>query len=468
MARQLTLQLSALLAFSLISLHLLSQNDISFPVAERPEAPATLLFDYPTEVDAGAAFVIDCTIKKNRPTAGSTLSFITVPGFAVQPFTLAGAEIESNDNKTTLSWKAIVENPQISFSIKVAVRDLRQGVYPLIAEYSDSHGYRSSRTLAVFVNNPIVEREYVADPFAGKNPYTLTLSFPETVKPKEEFEIKMQLAKGKNTGSAFVMVKMPSAASITLDGYPESFFENGTLMADIPMMPSSPSFEITAHVTNDAQRMAVYPILASVTYDDGFTASWKGFLYTESENAKSKITKSPLPASTIDTTKVFSRLDSLLNAWTATVPAVKSPPQEPKKQQVTVKEMTTKPAEVTPEEKPKPAAITPVEKSKPAAITSVEKPEAEVFKDEIPLIKFYSVQIAASEVPMDNMRSFLQSMGVQEHMYEDYDGTFYRYFVGRFGTTDRAKREVADISGKGFPDAFVVLFDKGKRVKRIY
>jgi hypothetical protein len=443
--------------FSFLSLHLLSQNDVSFPVAERPEAPVTLLFDYPTEVDAGDAFMIVCTIKKNRPTAGSTLSFTTVPGFAVQPFTLAGAEIESNDNKTTLSWKSIVENPQISFSIKVAVRDLRQGVYPLIAEYSDSHGYRSSRTLAVFVNNPIVEPEYVADPFAGKNPYTLKLSFPETVKPKEEFEIKMQLAKGKNTGSAFVMVKMPSAASITLDGYPESFFENGLLMADIPMMPSSPSFEITAHVTNDAQRMAVYPILASVEYNDGFTASWKGFLYTEPENAKPKITKSPLPVSTIDTTKVFSRLDSLLNAWTATVPAVKSAPQEPKKQQVAVKEMTTKPAEVTPVEKPKPAAI-----------TSVEKPESEVFKDEIPLIKFYSVQIAASEVPMDNMRSFLQSMGVQEHMYEEYDGTFYRYFVGRFGTTDRAKRQVAEISGKGFPDAFVVLFDKGRRVKRVY
>lgn len=468
MARLFTLQFSLILVFSFLSLHVLSQNDISFPVAARPEAPATLLFDYPTEVDAGAAFVIGCTIIKNRPAAISTLSFITVPGFAVQPFTLAGAEIESNDNKTTLSWKSIVENPQISFSIKVSVRGLPQGVYPLIAEYSDSHGYRSSRTLALFVKNQGVEREFVADPFAGKNPYTLKLSFPETVKPKEQFEIKMQLAKGKNTGAAFVMLKIPSASSISLIGYPDAFFENGTLMADIPTMPSSPSFEITAHVTNDAQRLAVYPILASVEYNDGHTASWKGFLYTESEHSKPNSAKASLPKSSIDTTSVFSRLDSLLNAWTASVPAVKSQPPEPQKQQVAAAEPLAEPVAKAIEEKPKETVVSPQEKSKPVAPASEKKHEAEVFKDEIPQIKFYSVQIAASEVPLDNMRSFLQSMGVQEHMYEEYDGTFYRYFVGRFGTTDRAKREVATISGKGFPDAFVVLFDKGKRVKRVY
>jgi hypothetical protein len=445
MARLFTLQISLILVFSFLSLHLLSQNDISFPVAVRPEAPATLLFDYPTEVDAGDAFVLTCTIKKNRPTAGSTLTFITVPGFAVQPFTLAGAEIGSSGNKTTLSWKAIIENPQISFSIKVAVRDLRQGVYPLITAYSDSHGYRNRQALRIYVDNPSPKREYVADPFAGKNPYTLTLLHPETVKPKEEFDIKMQLAKGKNTGAAFVMLKVPSASSITLDGYPEAFFENGLLMADIPMMPSSPAFEITARVTNDAQRMAVYPILASVTYNDGFTTSWKGFLYTEPENAKSKFIKAPLPKSNIDTTTVFSRIDSLLNAWTATVPAVKSQPQQLGKQQATVTESTTQ----------------------PAAIASEERPETDVFKDEIPQKKFYSIQIAASKVPLDNMKSFLQSMGVQHIMHEEYDSTFYRYFVGEFDTADWAKGAVAQIAGMGFPEAFVVLFDKGKRVKRI-
>ncbi|MCK9271885.1 MAG: hypothetical protein M0P50_15725, partial [Bacteroidales bacterium] len=104
-----TLRLSALLVFSLISLHLLSQNEIAFPVAVRPEAPATLLFDYPTEVEANGVFVLTCTIKKNKPTAGSTLTFITAPGFAVQPFALAGAEVVSSGNKTTLSWKAIIE-----------------------------------------------------------------------------------------------------------------------------------------------------------------------------------------------------------------------------------------------------------------------------------------------------------------------------------------------------------------------
>lgn len=440
----LTLHRAILFPLLLISLHSLSQNEIAFPVAARPEAPATVLFDYPTEVEAGGAFVLTCTIIKNKPTAGSTLALVTTPGFAVQPFTLAGAEVERSDNKTTLSWKAIIESPQISFSMKVAVSELPHGVYPLITEYSDSHGYRHRQTLSIYLDNPAPEREYVADPFAGKNPYTITLLHPETVNPKEEFEIKMQLAKGKNTGAALVMLKVPSASSITLDGYPEAFFENGQLLADIETMPSSPVFEITAHVTNNAQRLAVYPVHASVTYHDGLTASWKSFIYTEQKSANT--TTSPSAKSTSDANEVFSRLDSLLNEWTATIPTVKTRPPDSNKQTSVTTELQTDTA------------------------TSVAetKPDAHLFKDDIPTDTFYSVQIAASKVPLNNMKSFLQSMGVQHIMHEQYDGTYYRYCVGEFETVEQAKSALKQIAGLGFPDAFVVLFEDGRRCKQIY
>jgi len=446
MSRQLTLHLSLLLVFSLISLHLLSQNDVSFPVAIRPEAPATLLFDHPTEVEAGDAFVLTCTIKKNKPTAGSALILVTTPGFAVQPFTLAGAEVESSNNKTTLSWKAIIESPQISFSMKVAVGELPHGVYPLITEYSDSHGYRSSQTLSIYVHNPASEREYVADPFAGKNPYTVTLLHPETVKPKEEFEIKMQLAKGKNTGAAFVMLKVPSASSIALDGNPEAFYENGQLLANIETMPASPVFEITARVMNNAQRQAVYPIHASVTYNDGLTAYWESFIYTGQKNTNTLPAKSPSAKNVSDANEVFSRLDSLLNEWTATIPAVKTQPPDTKKQTSVLAELQTN----------------------TTTNTAETKPDAHLFKDDIPEKTFYSVQIAASKVPLNNMKSFLQSMGVQHIMHEQYDGTYYRYCVGEFETVDQAKSALKLIAELGFPDAFVVLFEDGRRCRQIY
>lgn len=445
MARLFTLRLSALLTFALFSHHLLSQNEITFPVADRPEAPATMLFDYPTQVDANYTFVLTCTIKKNKPTANSTVTFISVPGFAVQADAIAGAETVSSGNKTSLAWKAIIENPQISFSIKITVTDLRQGVYPLIVEYSDSHGYRSKQALSIYINNTSPQREFVADPFAGKNPYTLTVLHPETVKPKENFEIKMQIAKGKNTGTATLLLKVPSASSITLDGYPEAFYENGQLLADIPMMPSSPTFEITAQVANDAQDMAVYPLQASVTYSDGYVASWKGFLYTDVNSIKPTAPPATSQKNAYDTTSVFSRIDSLLNAWTATVPAVKSQPQKPNKQKAIVTESPTE----------------------SAAITSEEKPESDIFKADIPNKKFYSIQIAASKVPLETMKSFLQSMGVQHIMHEEYDGTYYRYFVGEFETIEQAKGAVAQISGMGFPEAFVVLFENGRRSKRV-
>ncbi len=445
MSRQLTLQLSALLVFSLFSLHLLSQNEIAFPFAAMPEAPATLLFDYPTQVNAGDAFVLTCTIKKNRPVASSTLSFITVPGFAVQPFTLAGAEVVSSDNKTTLSWKPIIENPQITFSIKVAVGKVPHGVYPLITEYSDSHGYQSRQTLSIYLQNPAPEREYVADPFAGKNPYTITLLHPETVKPKEEFEIKMQLAKGKNTGAATVMLRIPSAASITLDGYPEAIFKNGQLMAKIPTMPSSPVFEITAHVKNNAQRQAVYPVRASVTYNDGFTASWESFIYTGQKSAITPPVKSPSAKSIYDTTSVFSRLDSLLNEWTATVPAVKTRPPDTKNQ--------------TPV-----AAETP---NDTATKVAEAKPETDFTNNEIPKNSFYAVQVVASKAPLETLKSFLQSMGIQHIVHENYDGIYYRYCVGEFETADQAKIVLAQISEAGFPDAFVVFIEDAQRCKKM-
>jgi hypothetical protein len=439
------LPLHRILLFGLLlfSHQLLSQNEIDFPVAAQPVAPATLLFDYPSQVDANDIFVLTCTIRKNKPTASSTLTFTSVPGFTLQADAIAGAETVSIGNKTTLSWKAIIESPQNSFSIKIAVRDLQQGVYPLIAEYSDSHGYRSKQALSVYVNNPSPPQEYVADPFAGKNPYTLTVLHPETVKPKENFEIKMQIAKGKNTGTASLILKVPSASSITLDGYPEAFYENGQLLADIPMMPSSPTFEITAQVANDALQKAVYPLQASVTYSDGHIASWKGFLYSDVNSIETSNAQRTPQDNDYDTTTVFSRIDSLLNAWTASVPAVKTKPKEPRKQQAVVAESSAEPT------------------------TTVSKSESKAFKTDIPNNKFYSIQIAASKVPQQTMKSFLQSMGVQHTLHEEYDGTYYRYFVGEFDTIDHARRAVAKISGMGFPEAFVVLFENGRRSKRV-
>jgi len=100
--------------------------------------------------------------------------------------------------------------------------------------------------------------------------------------------------------------------------------------------------------------------------------------------------------------------------------------------------------------------------------TAETKPDAHLFKDDIPEKTFYSVQIAASKVPLNNMKSFLQSMGVQHIMHEQYDGTYYRYCVGEFETVDQAKSALKLIAELGFPDAFVVLFEDGRRCRQIY
>jgi hypothetical protein len=61
----------------------------------------------------------------------------------------------------------------------------------------------------------------------------------------------------------------------------------------------------------------------------------------------------------------------------------------------------------------------------------------------------------------------LSALGIDEVSYENYDGIYYRYVVGKFDTLKAAKDYLIIVKEKGYSDAFVAEFINGKR-GRIY
>jgi len=83
-------------------------------------------------------------------------------------------------------------------------------------------------------------------------------------------------------------------------------------------------------------------------------------------------------------------------------------------------------------------------------------------------IVFYSIQVVASEVVMNNIEIKLRSRGIEERILEDYDGDIYRYSVGDFKTLQEAEKMKEVLVTKGYPDAFIVEYVNGKRERSFY
>jgi N-acetylmuramoyl-L-alanine amidase len=74
---------------------------------------------------------------------------------------------------------------------------------------------------------------------------------------------------------------------------------------------------------------------------------------------------------------------------------------------------------------------------------------------------YYSVQLLVSgkKRPTDD-----EAFAGLTNIYEEASGRLYKYFTGRYHTRKEANEALKDAKGAGFDDAFVVAFDKGKRI----
>jgi hypothetical protein len=72
--------------------------------------------------------------------------------------------------------------------------------------------------------------------------------------------------------------------------------------------------------------------------------------------------------------------------------------------------------------------------------------------------KFYSIQIAAFKVEKTSDDYFFRE---QPFDFEKQIDNLYKYFIGRFETMEKAKKELEKIKLK-YKDAFIVLFKNGE------
>jgi N-acetylmuramoyl-L-alanine amidase len=73
----------------------------------------------------------------------------------------------------------------------------------------------------------------------------------------------------------------------------------------------------------------------------------------------------------------------------------------------------------------------------------------------------FKVQIAARSQPLNIKQAPYNSF--KNVSFEEQNG-IYKYMVGNFSKHSEAQAQLAELKAKGFPDAFIVVYQQGKRL----
>jgi cell division protein FtsN len=224
-------------------------------------------------------------------------------------------------------------------------------------------------------------------------------------------------------------------------------------------VPADPLFETNLTLTASQLKKAVYLLSARFIFDGKVRANCFKNLYvvshkTADRSEKTKVDKS-LEYGANDTAIIFAKIDNLLTQLKSSSTSPKAENEivtKSKGQNKTLKTETLQEnSDVNNEISPAQGKVIPL--------------QADNLKnDEI----YYRIQIIASKFKLPQLAKSLKMRGFDDTLYENLEGKWYRYSIGKFNTFEEAKDYLKIVKGKGYSDAFVVEYQNGKRVKSYY
>ena len=414
-------------------------NSNSAPMPQN--IPVELDFEYPDQVDAGTSFIFSVKLKKESSynTPGEIHCRFS-GGMMPLESDFNNAEFSMNDKEATISWKSLGNSNIFQFPLKVSTEKNQGGVYSLKIRYQDKTGLVLKRNVGIFIYNA---DEAPVPPFVGpdaENPFRINLVYPEEVSFDETYRMDIVITKGKNTGGAKVFVQFPPASQVTVPDYPEHRYkpEQGNLCILLNSMPASPDFTITCNVTNTSNVRSVYPVRATMEFTNSTSIFYDDFIMVTDRKTGNTFPqgrgsiRAVNAAVNADSTTLFDDLGKLVETWKKSTSRYK------------------------------------LSQSADEQKSNEEKQGSQMQEVLTGDIVFYSIQVVASEVVMNNIEIKLRSRGIEERILEDYDGDIYRYSVGDFKTLQEAEKMKEVLVTKGYPDAFIVEYVNGKRERSFY
>jgi hypothetical protein len=348
------------------------------------------------------------------------------------------------------------EEIKISYDVKAG--QIPGGVYPILTSYFDESGFKFEKVSFLTLTN-FTKPDLPVAKNTEASIYKLSLDYPDEIVADQKFEVTASIQKGKNAGPGILEINLPSGFAIEPQDDLNYKYDllSGNWQVVWSAMPASPVFETKMSFSVENLRNAVYPVNAWFILDGNAVAYYFNNVNVVDQIAYKpgveKKAETPATIMEIDTTAIFSKIDDLLNQWkSATSNPTNQVEEKVKNTSENITSLSSQEVQVQTVTTPEPAVIT--EK----ALTS--EPDLEIDF-------YYGIQIFASKVQMAEILSSLSSQGIDEVAYENYDGIYYRYVVGKFDTLIAAKDYLIIVRQKGYSDAFVADFINGKR-GRIY
>jgi len=366
----------------------------------------SLVLDYPREVEFNSFYNLDIILRKENTGEKATLLISVPPHSDVQVLNHEDFEYERVLGKLKLNWEKLPEASDITINCKLISPGNVKAVYPISAEF-----WVVDKLKAVFSNSI-----YLTEKAVVTKPKSIEKNTAESVKAKSD-SIKLYaqmdelLNQWKNATK--VITIETGKANITQDTK-----ETGTQKKVEPEPAKKQDQQVAKTQITEVVKKSE-PEIAKKSEPD---------ISKVSDQVTEK--KPELKVNKVDENK---------NEQIA-----KEQKQQPNTQNAVVVPVTTN-----------------AENTQNGQIT-IEKPTQHDGTNGA--LKIYRVQIAASKIPEPGIKQFIQSLGFFDTVAEDFDGTWYRYFVGEFNQISDAKEFNKQLIDKGITDSFVVTFIDGKKV----
>ena len=451
-------------------------------------------FTFPETVEAGQLFIFESVISKKSdyPISGKFV-FIWPEGFSpVLPDQQIG-KYKVEKNKMFVEWDSKAFTNDIKISYPVQVNNVLSGVYPILSVLNFAGGNQIEKNTKIRVSPGAFGNLPDHTIVATTGTYSVILDYPREVEFGNPFNLAIHINKGNVSGKARLHVTLLPYSEVKVlnhEGF-EYKKQTGKLDLNWQKLPDNSTIEINCQVVSNNSIKAVYPISAEFYIEEKLRAVFSNSIYLSSKPVvlpkKSVETdekkKQEMRA---DSIKLYAEMDELLNQWknatkvvtietgtanllpsTGKTDVSKKTESEPVKKTEPV--ITKKPELETADKPAQEKTRTDVKIQESVRIESVRKeqnqPDVAPQKEtKAEGVKTFRVQIAASPTDLPDMKQFVQSLGFFDTLTEDYDGTWYRYFIGEFKQVAEAKDFQKLLQEKGFNDGFVVIFIDGKRV----
>jgi len=377
--------------------------------------PVQIGFTLPEKIVAGREFTfVTELIKESNYVASGKLVQRWPKVFLPMPYNLQNAKSTVANNDVEISWDRLEQGESISVAYQVKVKESAHGLYPVITNFTDENGLKLIESKGILV----VTDEPVKNDLPGKkieNIYALRLENQMEVRQGNDFDLSVIFKKGDNAYPGDLVLNLPPGCNATLvegDNVAYSQISNALILS-WGQLPASPFFEVLITLNTEKANKAAYLITADFMIKNKSVASAESHILIADENQLLAMKKTELDAqmtAQVDTTEMFSKMDSLLSEWQVSTGGLK--------------------------------------KTGPA--------EKQFIGDD------YRIQILASKTELPGIKKLLRSMEINETYDEHFDGEYFRYNVGIFKSREECADYLKFLQAKGFSDAFIKKYIDGE------